>query len=431
MLRAVTQARSAKRLTVGLRLASLGLRSALIVLLARYLSVDDVGLYGLMVVTISYAIYPLGLDFYTFSTRELVRSPRPLWPTFIRSQLALTALLYVALMPLLLTMFSVGLLPWSLAFWFVALVCLEHAGAEIDRILIAALDPLASSIGLFLRQGLMPLIVAPVIAIASSTRSIEIVLVVWTACNVAGVLVGALFLWRKLRGNGSGLMDWAWVRRGIRICIPFLIGTLCLRALFTFDRQVISIWGSTDSLASYTLFATIGMGLTSVVSAGVVQFVYPHLVAAASRHSIDDFKAHLRSMFVQTLLVAAGISLLAIVGLPVILLVVGNATYDAQSWIMPWIMLATSLYNISLVPHYVLYSLDGDRSILLVTVVALAVFAVTSAVAVPDEALKGVLAGLVGACTVLIVGKSWCARRLWVTTTESWKMEGGHGNVPV
>ena len=40
--------------------------------MAKFLSAEEVGVYGLFVVLVSYSLYAVGFDFYTFSTRELV-----------------------------------------------------------------------------------------------------------------------------------------------------------------------------------------------------------------------------------------------------------------------------------------------------------------------------------------------------------------------
>ena len=57
---------------LSLRVAALGGKFLLMVAIARYLTVKDVGDYGLYVSIIVISLYFVGLDFYVYSTRELL-----------------------------------------------------------------------------------------------------------------------------------------------------------------------------------------------------------------------------------------------------------------------------------------------------------------------------------------------------------------------
>src|SRR5687767_9182158 len=83
--------------------------------LARYLSPADFGVFGLLVVTLELTMYAIGLDFYTFSTRELLRRPSSAVPRMLRDQLAFHGLTYVVVLPVLLCVFVFGMLPWDLS----------------------------------------------------------------------------------------------------------------------------------------------------------------------------------------------------------------------------------------------------------------------------------------------------------------------------
>lgn len=398
--------RAQRLVPIGLRLFSLALRSVLVFLLARYLPPAQIGIYGLLVVTIAYVIFPLGFDFYTYSTREILRSDRARWPTFLRSQVAFTLVLYAIICPALLLLFVAGLLPWTVVLWFYILIPLEHLGLELDRLLIAMLDQVGASIGLFLRQALTPLVVVPILALVPQSRSLEVVLAAWALFDLIGVLVGLGFVRRRLAGTSKGTVDWSWVRQGIMVSVPFLIGTLCLRALFTVDRQVLQVTANLEVVAAYTLFMTIGNGLTNIIYAGVHQFAYPQLVKAAHDRNLPSFRKNLKSMLVRTLIVIAGVSLAAIALLPLLLAFVGHDTYREYAWMLPWVLVVTGLYNLSLVPHFALYALDEDRTILWLTVASLAFFAITVAIFAVRYPVPAVLAGIFAASCVLLAGKA-------------------------
>ena len=105
----------ARALNITLRGVTLGCRFLLIFFLARFLEPAQLGLYGLLTATIGYSLYLLGFDFYTFTTREILKRERHEWGGLLKDQGALSLVLYVIFIPLLSLIFVKGLLPWSLA----------------------------------------------------------------------------------------------------------------------------------------------------------------------------------------------------------------------------------------------------------------------------------------------------------------------------
>ncbi len=386
-------------------MSALAFRFGLIFFLARYLPAVEVGTYGLLAVTISYAAFVFGFDFYTYSTREIIREEPKHWRRFLRSQLALSGRLYATAGPLLLLLFAFGLLPWSLAPWFAVLLPLEHLGQELDRLLIAMNDQMGASLGLFIRQGLAPLLVIPVLALVPELRSLETALTGWLLCDVLGVGAGIWFLTSHLRGTPKGHVDRAWIRKGVRIAAPFLLGTLCLRALFTMDRQVVAHFADLETLGAYTVFASVSGGMTQVLYAGVQQFAYPRLVKAAHQNDREAYMANLRSLAVRSVVAVAGITLAVIIAQPLILRFIGGGVYEEYVWMLPWVMLVAAIYNLSLVPHYGLYALDADRAIVVATVAAFGVFALIIALFARAAPVTAVLVAVGSASAILLVAK--------------------------
>src|SRR5690606_1309225 len=136
-----------------------GSKFVLIFFLARFLEPEDVGLYGLLVLTVAYALYPRGLDFYTYSTREILRDDRSHWGVLVRNHCALALLLYSIVLPWLLLVFALDYLPWPLAPWFYVLLILEHLNQELSRLLVAVSKQMMASLVLFLRQGVWCLVI--------------------------------------------------------------------------------------------------------------------------------------------------------------------------------------------------------------------------------------------------------------------------------
>jgi O-antigen/teichoic acid export membrane protein len=395
-------------------------RFVLVFVLAKVFVPDDVGLYGLVTSMVSYALYVLGLDFYTFANRELIRAEPSERRAIIRSQVGFEAVVYAIVLPLCVVIFLTGLLPWSLVGWFYALLVLEHVSSEINRLLISLMDQTRASIVLFLRMALVPLVTVPLMIAVPSLRHLPVFLGAWVACDALAVAFGIRFTLRHLPTGQWGRVDWAWVRRGLRTCLLYIVGTLCLRFLFTADRQIVHHADTLAAVAAYTFFMGIGNAVTSILDVTLYQFAYPELIRAVHEGRVDLVRRKTKMLFLQALAVTAVVTALALVATPVVVGWVGNSVYADYEWILPLILAAMAVYNLGMVPHYGLYGFGADRTIMAVTIAAAAAFSVTVAVLLllDVNALVTVVAGIGAASFVLLGGKSVAlARRLKAAPT--------------
>ena len=173
-----------------LRAATLASRFLLIFFLARFLDPAQLGLYGLLTATIGYSLYLLGFDFYTFTTREIIKREPKEWGGLLKDQGALSLVLYAVFIPLLSLIFIQQLLPWQLAGWFFALLVLEHLNQELGRLLVAISQQTQASLVLFLRQGTWAIAVVALMAVVPETRSLDYVFGAWSVAGLVTVSVG-------------------------------------------------------------------------------------------------------------------------------------------------------------------------------------------------------------------------------------------------
>lgn len=248
-----------RALNIGLRGITLASRFLLIFFLARFLEPAQLGLYGLLTATIGYSLYLLGFDFYTFTTREILKRDRNEWGGLLKDQGALSLVLYAIFIPLLSLIFFNSLLPWRFAGWFFALLVLDHINQELSRLLVAISEQLLASVLLFIRQGTWALAVPALMAIDPTTRSLDYVLGAWTVAGVVAVLAGGYRLTQLQIAGWHKKVDWRWIATGLKVSIPLLVATLAIRGVFTLDRywlkslSRLEIWGR---LMFYSLAAT-------------------------------------------------------------------------------------------------------------------------------------------------------------------------------
>ena len=363
------------------RVANLSLRGltlvskfALIFLLAYYLEPVEVGLYGLLTATILFAIYPLGFDFYTFTTREIIATPKDQWLGLLKNQAVLFGLLYCIFLPLFVLIFVWGLLPWYLAFFFFALLVTEHLGQELNRLLVAISHPLLAGVVLFVRSGLWVLILLLLLVFYEPSRQLEWVLSVWFIFGLLALIIASQPLFKLDRQALKRKIDWLWLKKGLKVAIPFLVATLAIRLVFTADRYFIEHLSGLEVVAAYVLFIGIANAMMSFLDAGVFVFYYPKMIKAVHEKNEVSFRKAFLKMTLQVVLACLIFILVSLVLIDHILVWLARPIYAEYLNFLPWLLLAFSFNALSMLPHYCLYSAKKDVAINISKIVACVIF---------------------------------------------------------
>ena len=362
---------------VALRGMTLGSRFVLIFVLAKLLSPAEVGLYGLLTVTISYVIMAVGFDFYSYATRELINTDRKIWSALLRDQGVFYGITYAVILPLSIFIFWFGFLPWSLALWFFPLLVLEHVAQEFNRILVAISEPLWASVVLFLRQGLWSIVVAVWMWLVPDQRSLGSVFAAWAIGGLLACVTAAT----RLRGLDSKPLalsiNWLWIKRGVLVAVSFAFATLSLRALYTVDRYWIEALGGLEVLAAYVLYVGIANVIMTFLDASVFTFIYPALIACVGKRDQAAFDKHMLRLTWQTLLITLSLSLIVLLLAKPLLVWLNKPVYSQHFSLLYWTVLATAFSGFSMIPHYGLYAHHRDKPIIFSHLASLPIFAIS------------------------------------------------------
>lgn len=357
-----------------LRLLGMSGKFALLLALAVYIPPGELGLYGLVVATISYGLYVVGLDFYTFSSRELLGLQRTEWGGLLRSEGALFAVNYVLGTALLLVLFAAGLLPWRIAAWCCLLLVVEHFAQELTRLFIVAGEQFFASVLLFVRQGAWCYLALGAMFLWGDARNLTLVLAAWSSAASVTCLIALRRLRRRPWGAWTGSVDWQWIMRGLRVAFPFLIATLALRALTTADRYLQEYFTDRETLGAYVLFIGVAGAVLAFLDGAVHAFVYPSLITAVNAEDSVTFRRLMRSLLARSVAVCVVLGGLILALTPPLLRWADRSTYLEHQALLPWLVAATCIHALGLVPHFGLYALRRDRQILASHVVAVALF---------------------------------------------------------
>ncbi|MDN5873138.1 MAG: hypothetical protein L0H29_01985 [Sinobacteraceae bacterium] len=388
---------------IGLRGLALGSKFVLLFFLARFLPPAQIGLYGLVTASISYGVMTLGLDFYTYATRQMLSNDRNLWATYIRDQTAAYGVVYFFELPLFLFLFGFGVLPWELAGWFFALLVCEHIARELNRLLVVVGRPVLATVTFLFQSGFWVWFVLTIMFFHSDVRKLWIVFAAWIVGDIVAIAFGIFVGMRGIRWRDrTPRVNWSWIRKGIRVAAIFLVATLSLRGVFAADRIIVKQAAGLDLLGVYTFYIGMAMSATSFLDAGVFTFLYPRVVAAFRTGKLPQFRALMHRLWLQTAGVTAILLVIIALAFKPVLGLLNHPVYLDHLPVM-WILLGVvALYALGMVPHYGLYAFGRDRTIMASHLTGFITFLGASIGLARIWPLGGVAVGLaVGMSTIL------------------------------
>lgn len=358
-----------------LRMATLATRFAFIFFLAKLLSPTDIGLYGLFTAAISYSIYLVGLDFYVYSTRETINATAKQISAAIKNQVIVSAILYTIVIPFLMALIITKTnWPIYMALAFTPILFFEHINQEIFRLLIAQSQQLAASVLLFIRQASWGITAVFAMLLSPAARNLKFILLLWLVAGIFSTFSGVL----KLRKMGirqyRQAVNWAWIKKGVATSAAFLVATLALRAILTFDRYALETIGGIETVGAYVLFSGLAASLLAFLDAGIFSFSYPLLLKYAQENNRQNFSKQMKNMVSLTIATCLAFCVVAYLLLPYLLNWLDKEIYLSSVKIFYWILIATVLNAIGLVPHYGLYAMKQDNFIISSHILALIIF---------------------------------------------------------
>ncbi|MET4221805.1 O-antigen/teichoic acid export membrane protein [Bradyrhizobium sp. LB8.2] len=395
-----------------LRGLTLGSRFLLSVLLARMLSPEEMGKYGLITAVLAFALLGLGLEFYSYMYREMVPSTPERRVQIIADEAALGGLTFLAVVILSALAVLAGVFPARLATWFLLILLTEHISLEATRFLIIMSRPIRAYIVVFLRGAVWVYAIAILMFTVPSSRSFETVLVWWGLGGASSILFTAISLrdlpWRKLRKRRP---DWAWIGHGLRTAGPFMLTAAGALVISYVDRFVIDAFVGRDALGVYTFYSTILIGLLSLGGSVSHQFL-PKVIAgyAAGR---EAYRTALRSFFWSMLALDCVTMILAAFAMGPMLALLGLSTYATSIGVFYAMLPGIFLRMLADVPSYALYAARSDKYLMICNLGSAAVSTLLNVALVPVLGIYGApLAGGVASAVLFLSLVGFAIRRM-------------------
>jgi O-antigen/teichoic acid export membrane protein len=402
----------------GLTLAS---RFLLSLLLARMLSPAEMGQYGLLTAALAFALLGIGLEFYTFTLREMVAATPVGQARIIANQIALGAVALLILGVLVLIIVSTGLFPLRLAPWFFLILITEHVSLEATRVLIISSRPVRAYVGIFLRGGIWVYALAALMHAEPSSRTLEAVLIWWIGGGIASIVLSAISLadlpWRELKGYRP---DWKMIFVGLRTARPFMLTAVGASIISYVDRFIIDGVLGKDALGIYTFYSTILIGLLSLGGSISHQFL-PKIISGYSTGQ-NAYRIALRSFFLSLFIVATGSTIISGLAMAPTLNFLGLPAYESNVRLFYALLPGVFLRILADVPSYALYAARSDRYLMYCNLGAALLSMLLNVMLIPIFALYG--AALTGGISSAFLLAS-------LTLAAMRKIDGDRGKPPV
>lgn len=399
-----------------LRGSTLASKFFLLFFFARLLTVEQVGIYGLMTAAIGWALYIVGFEFYVFSTRSIIseNANQVFWR--IRDSFLFYIVIYALFTPAFISLLFWEIIPTRYAVYFCTLLILEHLGLEAGRILVAIGHPLVASISMFFRGGAWGIIVILLMWFQPEYRNLDFAFIAWMCGSILGLIFSAIKLFQLKTTQMRRDVDWNWIITGCKIAVPLVLASIATRGLFTIDRFWIEAVFGDAELGSYVLFISIGISALTFLDAGVVDFAYPRIVRAVNNKQHQKFLSQIKRMLISVLALLASVLYVIYVATPILVQWLGNPIYADHLYLLPWILSAVAVCGISTVPHVALYAHHRDKSILFSQLAGLTAFILFTSNTLTTLGLVGIPMGLLFAFSVILILKSIMCLKIFSET---------------
>jgi|TARA_R100000049_G_C1944774_1_gene89638 hypothetical protein len=328
----------------------------------------------LFTAAIGYALLCVGLDFYIYTAREFAETEFKKRGSLLKNQVVLVLILYLLLTPIIFVFLPEAGIPQKFLWWFLVILIFEHLNQELHRLFIVLSKQLIASTLLFIRQGSWALAIAGLMVLNENYRNLNTVMLLWTSASGVAALIGVCKLHSFRFGGWRHRVDWVWIKDGLAVSGAFLIATLALRSIQTIDRFWLESLSGTEIVGAYVLFFGIASTLSVLLDAAVFSFKYPELLSLANSGDLIKIEFIVKKMFATSMII---IILFSIVSISIVSYSIDwleQPVYERNICIYYWSLSGIIFLSLSMIPHYALYALKSDRSIILSHMSALIFF---------------------------------------------------------
>lgn len=357
-----------KLLNVFLRISGIGSKFLVFTLLSKEFSNSDFGNYSLLTSLITIMIFVLGIDFYNFSIRDILKTNNK---DEIRNKIS-SKFVFFLIIYLLFSVF--GFLVFKELSYtkyyviFVVFLCItEHLSQEVYRLLIGFNKILLANILLFIRTMGWSLVVF-YFAYNNISFTIKNILQLWLFANTITILYVFLTILKNEANNLFRIkIDFRWIKNGLNVCYVFFVSTVFLKLTEYSNRFIVNYFLGEEIAGVFTFYSSIAILITVYINTVVISFELPALIKSSETSHINKlFSKFKKSLLIQIVV----ISILLILIIKPILYWQNKEEFKEFLPLLFFMIIGVSLINYSLFYHFKLYIKHLDKNLLKIMVIS-------------------------------------------------------------
>ncbi|EPR7137144.1 oligosaccharide flippase family protein [Vibrio vulnificus] len=359
---------------------SLGLILRALTLLSKFLLVftiagggnnDILIIYTVFFSIISYSVYFVNFDLYTYSTRKIAKANKVERFSYVYKHVISTFLICIFTLPSIYIVFEFGLLKFEYVYFFYFILLLEFFTTEVYRFMVACHQPDMALRYLFFKSGIWPIFYS-ILYYIGLFDSIESLLIVWLVILALVLLLGVKKVGFLCEGRFSDRFDFSYIKKALKVALPLLISTLAIRGIFTFDKIFLSEYDDANFVAAYMFFSNISNAILAFLDASVLIALLPKLVS-----SYDDelkFSHEFRVGVSKTIFVSMFLSIAVVVFCFLVIKLPKYSYFSEYFYLSIVISLSIFFLGVSFVYSIYFYSIGKDVFNIVINVTCFSVF---------------------------------------------------------
>ncbi len=356
-----------KLFNTSLRIFPLGMKFLFIAILSKYISVTDYGNYLLITTTITISIFVLGLDYYNFSIRNVLKEKVNVFPKIYNAFILYFIIYFIFILIGCLFFNNISFIRKNGVMLIILLCITEHLNQEIYRLQIAFKKILTANIVFFLRVFVWTTYLVLGLLFFNIKISVNYILALWLGSNLFAIGLNALIIWKEIfQIKHIPSIDLKYLISGLKVSSLFFIGTISLKSIEYINRYIVDIMLGSEETGIFSFYSNFIMVITVYVNAIVISFELPELIERAHQKDLSKyFKKFQKSLLTQIIIMSS----IILIAIKPILWWQGIEIYRDHLYILFFLLAGVGLMNYSLSYHFFLYVKEQDKKILKLTVI--------------------------------------------------------------
>jgi O-antigen/teichoic acid export membrane protein len=360
------------------------------ILIIKKLTIEDYGLFGLFQSSVVIGTFIVGFDFYNYASREFLFNKEKGISFYLKNQIILYSYAYLIGIIFFILSYKFINIDAKILKLFILMLISEHLSQELYRILILLKKTLIANIVLFIKSALWVAFLYVMWEFEYIPYNIHSVLWLWFIFTFLSIVFAFFYInfkWRRIK------IDYTWIKKGIRVSIPFFIGTILFKLVEFSGRYFLNYYTNLEAVGIYTFFSGITNILLVFVHTVVVIEKYPILLEKKRIGNLSFIKEFISFRKQMVLITLVGMVLCMIFIYPLLFLV-DKPELINEIGAFYILLLSTTFLCLSYIYDIALFSRKNDFEILKATIIAFVINTSCNFILVPKFEITGVAISL-------------------------------------